>query len=279
MPEGHLPVASYLAVPVTSRSGEVIGGLFFGHPEAGVFTERHERLVINLAAQAAVAMDNARLFEAAQRARAEAEQAAAENERLYREASDASRPKDEFLATVSHELRTPLTAILGWAHMLRSGQFTDESAAGAFETIERNARAQSQLIDDLLDVSRAISGKLRIDVRPVEPDSFIGPAVEAIRPAAEAKGVRVQKLMDTGLVSVSGDPVRLQQVLEPLANASISPARRPRADMRARQSHRDRGERHGAGISRLSAHVSTVPPPNARPAHGAWSWVCIAPPV
>jgi PAS domain S-box-containing protein len=220
MPEGHLPVTSYLAVSVTSRSGEVIGGLFFGHPDAGVFTERHERLVINLAAQAAVAMDNARLFEAAQKARAEAERAAAEQERLYREAREASRLKDEFLATVSHELRTPLTAILGWAHMLRSGQFTDESAAGAFETIERNARAQAQLIEDLLDVSRAISGKLRIDVRAVEPDSFIGPAIEAIRPAAEAKGVRVQKVMDTGLVSVSGDPVRLQQVIwNLLANA------------------------------------------------------------
>jgi PAS domain S-box-containing protein len=220
MPEGHLPVTSYLAVPVTSRSGEVLGGLFFGHPEAGIFTERHERLVINLAAQAAVGIDNARLFEAAQKARAEAERAAAEKERLYREAREASRLKDEFLATVSHELRTPLTAILGWAHMLRTGQHNGETAAGAFETIERNARAQAQLIDDLLDVSRIITGKLRIDVRPVDPNAFIDAAVEAVRPAAEAKGVRVQKVMDTGVVTVSGDPVRLQQVIwNLLANA------------------------------------------------------------
>src|ERR671926_1422586 len=127
MPEGHLPVTSYLAVPVTSRSGEVLGGLFFGHPEAGVFTARHEQIVVGMAAQAAVAMDNARLFEAAQRARAEAEAAAAENERLYREARESSRLKDEFLATVSHELRTPLTAILGWPHMLRTGQFDGQS--------------------------------------------------------------------------------------------------------------------------------------------------------
>jgi PAS domain S-box-containing protein len=221
MPEGHLPVTSYLAVPVVSRSGEVIGGLFFGHPEPGVFDERAARVIEGLAAQAAVAMDNARLFEAAQRARAEAETAAAENERLYREAREASRLKDEFLATVSHELRTPLTAILGWAHMLRTGQIGGESAASAFETIERNARAQAQLIEDLLDVSRIITGKLRIDVRPVDPNSFIEAAVEAVRPAAGAKGVRVQKVMDTGVVSVSGDPVRLQQVVWNLLSNAI----------------------------------------------------------
>ncbi|HEV3471328.1 MAG TPA: PAS domain S-box protein [Pyrinomonadaceae bacterium] len=214
MPEGHLPVVSYLAVPVVSRSGEVLGGLFFGHPEAGVFTERHERIATGLAAQAAVGMDNARLFEAAQRARAEAE-------RLYREAQESNRLKDEFLATVSHELRTPLTAILGWSHMLRTGGYNGESARQAFETIERNARAQAQLVDDLLDVSRIITGKLRIDVRLVDPNSFIEAAVEGVRPAAEAKGVRVQKIMDTGVVSVSGDPVRLQQVVWNLLSNAI----------------------------------------------------------
>ncbi|HWW75831.1 MAG TPA: ATP-binding protein, partial [Pyrinomonadaceae bacterium] len=221
MPEGHLPVVSYLAVPVVSRSGEVIGGLFFGHPDAGVFTERHARIVEGLAAQAAITMDNVRLFEAAERARAQAEASAAEKERLYREAREASRLKDEFLATVSHELRTPLTAILGWAHMLRTGQFTGGSAANALETIERNARSQAQLIEDLLDVSRIITGKLRIDVRPVDPNSFIEAAVEAVRPAAEAKGVRLQKVMDTGVVSVSGDPVRLQQVVWNLLSNAV----------------------------------------------------------
>ena len=220
MPEGHLPVTSYLAVPIVSRSGEVYGGLFLGHPDEGVFTEREARIVEGLAAQASVAMDNARLFEAAQRARAEAELAAAEKERLYREAQESNRLKDEFLATVSHELRTPLTSILGWAHMLRTGQFDGDSAIRAFETIERNARAQSQLIDDLLDVSSIITGKLRIDVRQLSPDSFVEAAIEAVRPAAEAKGVRLQKIMDTGVVTVSGDPVRLQQVVwNLLANA------------------------------------------------------------
>jgi PAS domain S-box-containing protein len=221
MPEGHLPVTSYLAVPVISRSGEVLGGLFFGHPEEGVFTERTARIVEGLAAQAAVAMDNARLYEAAQRARAEAEQGAEEKERLYREAQESSRLKDEFLATVSHELRTPLTSILGWAHMMRTGQFGGEDTAKALETIERNARAQAQLIDDLLDVSRIITGKLRIDVRPVDPNTFIESAIESVRPAAEAKGVRVQRIMDTGVVTVSGDPVRLQQVVWNLLSNAI----------------------------------------------------------
>jgi CheY-like chemotaxis protein/nitrogen-specific signal transduction histidine kinase len=189
-------------------------------------------------------MDNARLFEAAERARTEAEASAAENERLLREAREASRLKDEFLATVSHELRTPLTAILGWAHMLRTGQFNGGSTASAFETIERNARAQAQLIEDLLDVSRVITGKLRIDVRTVDPGSFIEAAIEAVRPAAEAKGVRVQKVMDTGVVSVSGDPVRLQQVVwNLLANAiKFTP----------------RGGRVQVRLERINSHIEIV---------------------
>jgi PAS domain S-box-containing protein len=220
MPEGHLPVTSYLALPVISRTGEVLGGLFFGHPEAGVFTGRHEIILTGMAAQAAVAMDNARLFEALKRARIEAEQAAEENERLYREAQESNRIKDEFLATVSHELRTPLTAILGWAHLLRTGTSDADFTHKAFETIERNARAQAQLIDDLLDVSRIITGKLRIDVQPINPNTFIEAAIESIKPGAEAKGVRLQKIVDTGMVFVAGDPVRLQQVVwNLLANA------------------------------------------------------------
>ncbi len=221
MPEGHLPVTSYLAVPVTSRSGEVLGGLFFGHPAPGMFTERDEIIVSGLASQAAVAMDNARLYEAAQKARAEAEHSAAENERLYKQAEESSRLKEEFLATISHELRTPLSAILGWARMLRLGQLSPENSAKALETIERNARAQSQLVDDLLDVSRIITGKLRMDVRPADPNSFIDAAVESVQPAADAKGVRVQKVIDTAAISIPGDPVRLQQVVWNLLSNAI----------------------------------------------------------
>ena len=138
-----------------------------------------------------------------------------------KEAEESSRLKEEFLATISHELRTPLSAILGWARMLRLGQLSKENAVKALDTIERNARAQAQLIDDLLDVSRIVTGKLRMDVRPSDPNSFIDAAVEAVRPAAEAKGVRVQKVIDTGLISIPGDPVRLQQVVWNLLSNAI----------------------------------------------------------
>ncbi len=221
IPESHLPVTSYLAAPVVSRSGEILGGLFFGHPDADLFTERDEIVVAGLAAQAAVAMDNARLYETAKRARADAEKAAAENEQLYRQAEDSSRLKDEFLATISHELRTPLSAILGWARMLRMGQLSPDNAAKALDTIERNARTQAQLVDDLLDVSRIITGKLRMDVQPVDPNTFIDAAVEAVQPAADAKHVRVQKIIDTGAVAIPGDPVRLQQVVWNLLSNAI----------------------------------------------------------
>ena len=162
-----------------------------------------------------------KLNEISKKARAEAEQAAAENERLYRQAEESSRLKEEFLATISHELRTPLSAILGWARMLRMGQLSPENSAKALDTIERNARAQAQLVDDLLDVSRIVTGKLRMDVRPSDPNSFIDAAVEAVKPAAQAKGVRVQKVVDTGLISIPGDPVRLQQVVWNLLSNAI----------------------------------------------------------
>ena len=143
----------------------------------------------------------------------ERKRAEEERERLLREAQEANRLKDEFLATVSHELRTPLTAILGWAHLLRGGGLGGEAAVKALETIERNARSQSQLIDDLLDVSRIVTGKLRLEIMPVDPHTFIDAAVESVRPAAEAKGVRLEKVTDTGAETVMGDPARLQQVV------------------------------------------------------------------
>jgi PAS domain S-box-containing protein len=213
MPEEHL-VTSYLAVPVVSRSGEVYGGLFFGHPEVGFFTERSARIIEGLAGQAAVAMDNARLYEAAQRT-------AHENEQLYRQAQEASQLKEEFLATISHELRTPLNAVLGWARMLRSGKLQEDEVAKALETIERNASAQAQLIDDLLDVSRIITGKLRLDVRPVDPSLCIEAAMDSVMPSAQAKGIRMQKLIDAGVVSVPGDQTRLQQIVWNLLSNAI----------------------------------------------------------
>ncbi|HEX8293113.1 MAG TPA: PAS domain S-box protein [Pyrinomonadaceae bacterium] len=152
-------------------------------------------------------------IEERKRAEAEREELLGREREARAEAEQANRLKDEFLATVSHELRTPLTAILGWAHLLRGGGLPGDGAVRALETIERNARSQSQLIDDLLDVSRIVTGKLRLDVVPVTPHSFIDAAVEAVRPAAEAKGVRLQKVVDTGVETVMGDPARLQQVV------------------------------------------------------------------
>ena len=136
-------------------------------------------------------------------------------------AEEASRLKDEFLATVSHELRTPLTAIVGWAHLLRGNKLDGQAATDALETIERNARSQTQLIEDLLDVSRIITGKLRLDVSRFEPASCIEAAIESVRPAAEAKAVRIQKVLDTGVGLIYGDPNRLQQVVWNLLSNAI----------------------------------------------------------
>ncbi|HEX8286215.1 MAG TPA: PAS domain S-box protein [Pyrinomonadaceae bacterium] len=155
-----------------------------------------------------------RLLESERRARHEAEEA-------RREAEDASRVKDEFLATLSHELRTPLTAILGWAYMLRTGQLGGADAAAVYQTIERNARTQAQLVDDLLDVSRIITGKLRLDLSTVDPASFVDSAVESVRPAAEGKGVRLRSEVRAGAARVAGDPVRLQQVVWNLLSNAI----------------------------------------------------------
>jgi signal transduction histidine kinase/ActR/RegA family two-component response regulator len=138
-----------------------------------------------------------------------------------REAEEANHLKDEFLATVSHELRTPLTAILGWSNMLLAGKASDETRERALEIIHRNAQAQNQLISDLLDVSRIISGKLRLDLRTVELSPIIDAAVEATRPAAEAKGVQLDTSLDPHAGPVNGDADRLQQVVWNLLTNAI----------------------------------------------------------
>jgi PAS domain S-box-containing protein len=221
MPAGHLPVRSYLAAPVVSRSGSVIGALLFGHPDVGMFSERTERMVVGIAAQAAVAIDNARLFEAAEKA-AEERKRLLESERFARsEAERASSMKDEFLATLSHELRTPLSAILGWSHILKARRQSETELHEALDVIERNARVQTQLIDDLLDMSRITSGKVRLDIQPVDPVSFIEAAIETVRPAAEAKAIRLIKLLDPAAGPITGDPNRLQQVVWNLLSNAI----------------------------------------------------------
>lgn len=145
-----------------------------------------------------------------------------ESERQARLAAEqANRMKDEFLATVSHELRTPLNAVLGWAEILRLRQFDESTATHAIDTIVRNARAQAQIIEDLLDVSRIISGKLRLNVRRVDLPSIVEAALDAVRPAADAKGIRLQVVLDPGAGPVAGDPDRLQQIVWNLLSNAI----------------------------------------------------------
>jgi signal transduction histidine kinase/DNA-binding response OmpR family regulator len=199
LPPGHLPVTSYLAVPVVSRTGEVVGGLFLGHEKPGMFGERLEPIMAGLAAQLAIAIDNARLLEKEQRARAAAEA--------------ASRAKDEFLAVLSHELRTPLNAVYGWARMLRAGNLHGDAVPRALDVIMRNANAQVQLIDDMLDVSRIVTGKMRLDVRPLDLTVVVDAALDVVRPAAEAKGLLLQPILDPQALRITGDPDRLQQVI------------------------------------------------------------------
>ena len=136
------------------------------------------------------------------------------SEKLARnDAERANRLKDEFLATISHELRNPLNAILGWAHMMRLGNLTAANTERAIETIYRNAKSQTQLVADLLDVSRIISGKLRLDVRTVDLISIVTAAVDSIRPAADAKSIRLQTMLDAAAGPISGDADRLQQIV------------------------------------------------------------------
>jgi PAS domain S-box-containing protein len=214
MPPGHLPVRSYLAVPVVSRTGAAIGGLFFGHPEPAVFGERSERLAVGIAAQAAIAIDNARLYAQAQRD-GEEKRALLESERAARrEGERANAIKDEFLATLSHELRTPLSAILGWAHILRRKISPGEADLHkGIEVIERSTRVQTQLIDDLLDMSRITSGKVRLDLQPVAPITVVEAAVDTVRPAADGAGVTIELQLDPAAGPIAADPARLQQVV------------------------------------------------------------------
>lgn len=343
MPDGHFSVRSYLAIPVTSRTGEVFGGLLFGHSRPGMFTEHHEELLLAVSAQAGVAIDNARLFDALRRAEVQAEvernklrrllmqspagvlvlrgaehafefandsarwmllradagatdaervaafveenratlddvyrsgqrqasapvdavtgalDASAPSERfvsvtyepyfgpqdrvegimcvafevteevLAKRRSDsfveelerASRHKDDILAVVSHELRSPLNAILGWTQMLRTQQLDSRMAERALETIERNARAQTQLVEDLLDVSRIVMGKLALDMQDVDLQTVIRDAIEVVRPSATKKRLTILPKIEDGALSVIGDPDRLRQVVVNLLSNAV----------------------------------------------------------
>jgi CheY-like chemotaxis protein/anti-sigma regulatory factor (Ser/Thr protein kinase) len=145
---------------------------------------------------------------------------------------------------LSHELRTPLNAVYGWARMLQSGQIRGAQAAGALEAIVRNANVQVQLIDDLLDVSRIISGKMRLDVRSVDLAAVVEEALAAVTPAADAKGIRVQKVLDPRCGSITGDSARLQQVLWNLLMNAVK--------------FTPKGGRIQAHLQRVNSHVEIV---------------------
>ncbi|HZI04888.1 MAG TPA: ATP-binding protein, partial [Archangium sp.] len=204
----ELKFRSIVSVPLLAR-GRTLGVLTF------VATESSGRrygpgdvlLAEELARRAAMALDNARLFSLAQEERQRAE--------------EANRLKDDFLATVSHELRTPLTAMIGWVKMLRTGRLPPEKHAKALETVDRNAQAQAQLVEDLLDVSRIISGKLRMETQPVHLVEVVQAAMESVRPAADAKAIQFQAELEPGEDVVLGDAGRLQQVVWNLLSNAV----------------------------------------------------------
>ena len=228
-------VHSFLGAPIFSGAGVSGWVCLVNKLNADYFSEADERLAATLATQLAIAYENARLYTEAQNhaaaLRAEvAERKQAEEERaqlLIREqaaraeAEGANRAKDQFLATLSHELRTPLSAILGWSQLVRTGKLEESQMARAFETIERNARSQSQLIDDLLDVSRIITGKLQIEFRPVDVSTVIEAAMDSVRPVYETKGVAFEVTGSGGPYPVRGDANRLQQIFWNLLNNAV----------------------------------------------------------
>jgi signal transduction histidine kinase len=175
-------------------------------------------VVVRLAGLLIVAL----LVIAMERGQREEDAALLVRERAARgEAEAATRSKDDFFLTISHELRGPLSAILNWVHLLRAGKLDDRTAVHALETIERNAKAEARLIADMLEVSRIIGGKIRLDVRPVELATIIGEAADSVRPAADARDIHVEINSSMPIGVVTGDPGRLHQVMENLFSNAI----------------------------------------------------------
>jgi PAS domain S-box-containing protein len=185
----------------------VLGVIHVGMREMRSLSDDDIRFLRLVGDRASLLIERARSYESEKIARAYAEQ--------------ANRLKDQFLATVTHELRTPLNAILGWARLLQSGRIDQATAVHALEVIERNAKAQAQLIDDLLDVSRIISGKLRLNLSPVETAPLVEAALDAVRPAADAKGIRLRTNISVPVGPIPGDPDRIQQIVWNLLSNAI----------------------------------------------------------
>ena len=205
-PTGAGGYDEYIFSPVRGEHGEiemVAGSTRDITERKNAERDRETLLTVHRALEAR----NAELLDAERAARAQAER--------------VGRIKDDFLATLSHELRTPLNAILGWTQILRNGSPSSEQLARGLETIERNARAQTQLIDDLLDMSGIISGKLRLVIESVSPVALIEAAIETMTPAANAKGIRIDQALDGATGDIACDPQRLQQVVWNLLSNAV----------------------------------------------------------
>jgi signal transduction histidine kinase len=189
-----------LAAPLTGRDGNNLGVIYLSdRAEGDFFTAADEAVLVQLAQMASIAIENT----------------------LYAEEREANRIKDEFLSTLSHELRTPLNAILGWTQLLRMGKPSEAELTRGLDVIERNVRAQTKLIEDLLDVSRITTGKLRLNVRPMSLAPVIEAAVDAVSPAAAAKKITLDVDTAAPADQISGDPDRLQQVVWNLLSNAV----------------------------------------------------------
>ncbi|QYO62447.1 PAS domain-containing protein [Leptolyngbya sp. 7M] len=219
----HPPMRGWLAAPLVGREGQNIGLIQLSDKYEGEFSETDEVILVQLAQMASVAVENARLYAAERQTRSAAEAS-------REEAQAANRIKDEFLAVLSHELRSPLNPILGWVKLLRNRKLNAEKTTEALASIERNAKLQAELIEDLLDVSRILRGKLSLDVSPVDLSSTIAAAMDTVRLAAEAKRIELHFTVSTGgdttpspsrLLQVMGDAGRLQQVVWNLLSNAV----------------------------------------------------------
>jgi PAS domain S-box-containing protein len=205
-PDNGLRPQSSLSAPMAVM-GRIIGTIEVQTYETAAYRAEHATAMRMAANLTAVAIENVRLLERESTARATAE--------------ESNRLKDEFLATVSHELRTPLTAILGWSRMLQGGSLDNEMTTRAIETIKRNAKSQAQIIDDILDVSRIITGNLYLELNPVEIAPVLEAAVNVVRPTADAKGIQIDVNFELEPAAVPGDVNRLQQVFWNLLSNAV----------------------------------------------------------
>lgn len=197
MPKGHLQVVSYMAVPVISRSGTVIGGLFFGHSEPAMFTKEHEELVVPIAAQAAIGLDNAKLYE---------------------EVKALNEKKDEFIGLASHELKTPLTSITGYLQILDRLKSDDSSGKFVTKTIHQVKRLTA-LVSDLLDVSKIEAGKLQLLREKFDIRATLDDAIELIQQSHTTHNITLNSSFDT--LEIYGDPHRIEQVVINLLTNAI----------------------------------------------------------